>query len=45
MKITGCEIAIIGDGREIDPDLGGVEPLPILTVHTDEGITGLGETF
>lgn len=45
MKITGCEIAIIGDGREIDPDLGGVEPLPILTVHTDEGITGLSEMF
>ena len=45
MKITGCEIVVIGDGREIDPDLGGVEPLPILTVHTDEGITGLSEMF
>ena len=45
MKITGCEIVVIGDGREVDPDLGGVEPLPILTVQTDEGITGLSEMF
>ena len=45
MKITGCEIVVIGDGREIDPDQGGVEPLPILTVHTDEEIQGRSEMF
>ena len=45
MKITKCEIDVIGDGPDIDPDKGGIEPLPILTVHTDEGITGISEMF
>ena len=45
MKITSTEIAVIGDGEHIDPDRGGVEPLPLLTVHTDEGLTGIAELF
>ena len=45
MKICSTEISVIGDGEKIDPDLGGVEPLPILKVHTDEGITGISEMF
>ena len=45
MKITKCEIVVIGDGPDVDPDKGGVEPLPILTVHTDEGISGISEMF
>ena len=45
MKICSTEICVIGDGEKIDPDLGGVEPLPILKVHTDEGITGISEMF
>ena len=45
LKITSCEIVVIGDGKHVDPDLGGVEPLPILTVCTDEGLTGLSEMF
>ena len=45
LKITKCEIDVIGDGPDIDPDKGGVEPLPILTVHTDAGITGISEMF
>ncbi len=45
MKITACEITVIGDGRNIDPDQGGVEPLPLLRVTTDAGLTGLSELF
>jgi L-alanine-DL-glutamate epimerase-like enolase superfamily enzyme len=45
MRITGCEIVVIGDGRDVDPDRGAVEPLPLLSVHTDVGISGLSEMF
>ena len=45
MKIVKCDIEVIGDGPNIDPDKGGVEPLPILHVHTDEGISGMSEMF
>jgi L-alanine-DL-glutamate epimerase-like enolase superfamily enzyme len=45
MKITGLEVFVIGDGPEIDPDKGGVEPLACLRVHTDEGLSGLAEVF
>lgn len=45
MKISKIEIFVIGDGRDIDPDKGGVEPLPFVRVHTDEGICGLSEMF
>jgi L-alanine-DL-glutamate epimerase-like enolase superfamily enzyme len=36
---------VIGDGPDIDPDKGGVEPLACLRVDTDEGLTGLAEVF
>ena len=45
MKITRLEVFVIGDGPEIDPDKGGVEPLACLRVRTDEGLTGLSEVF
>jgi L-alanine-DL-glutamate epimerase-like enolase superfamily enzyme len=45
MKITRLEVFVIGDGPEIDPDKGGVEPLACVRVHTDEGLTGLSEVF
>jgi len=45
MKITRLEVFVIGDGPEIDPDKGGVEPLACLRVQTDEGLFGLSEVF
>lgn len=45
MKIIKLETFVIGDGREIDPDKGGVEPMACIRIHTDEGITGLAEVF
>ncbi len=45
MKITRLEVFVIGDGPEIDPDKGGVEPLACLRVHTDQGLSGLAEVF
>lgn len=45
MKITRLEVFVIGDGPEIDPDKGGVEPLACVRVHTDDGPTGLSEVF
>ncbi|RLS71465.1 MAG: mandelate racemase/muconate lactonizing enzyme family protein, partial [Planctomycetota bacterium] len=45
MKISQLEVFVIGDGPEIDPDKGGIEPLACVRVHTDEGITGLSEVF
>jgi L-alanine-DL-glutamate epimerase-like enolase superfamily enzyme len=45
MKIARLEVFVIGDGPEIDPDKGGVEPLPCLRVHTDGGASGLSEVF
>ncbi|MGE5194552.1 MAG: mandelate racemase/muconate lactonizing enzyme family protein [Deltaproteobacteria bacterium] len=45
MKITCLETFVIGDGPEIDPDKGGVEPLACVRLHTDEGLTGLSEVF
>lgn len=44
-KITRLEIFVIGDGPEIDPDKGGVEPLACLRVHTDDGLVGLSKVF
>lgn len=45
MKISRLEVFVIGDGPEIDPDKGGVEPLACVRVHTDGGLTGLSEVF
>ncbi|WP_010584238.1 mandelate racemase/muconate lactonizing enzyme family protein [Schlesneria paludicola] len=45
MQIARFEVFVIGDGPEIDPDQGGVEPLACIRVHTDEGLTGLSEVF
>jgi L-alanine-DL-glutamate epimerase-like enolase superfamily enzyme len=45
MKISRLEVFVIGDGPEIDPDQGGVEPLACLRIHTDGGLVGLSEVF
>ncbi len=45
MKIDRLEVFVIGDGPEIDPDKGGVEPLACIRVHTDDGASGLSEMF
>jgi L-alanine-DL-glutamate epimerase-like enolase superfamily enzyme len=45
MKITRLETLVIGDGPDIDPDKGGVEPLAVVRIHTDEGVAGLAEVF
>lgn len=45
MQISRLEVFVIGDGPEIDPDKGGVEPLACIRVHTDGGLTGLSEVF
>ncbi len=45
MKIARLEVFVIGDGPEIDPDKGGVEPLACIRVHTDDGLVGLSEVF
>ena len=44
-KITRLETFVIGDGPDIDPDQGGVEPLACLRVHTDDGLVGFSEVF
>jgi L-alanine-DL-glutamate epimerase-like enolase superfamily enzyme len=45
LKITRLETFVIGDGTEINPDQGGVEPLACLRVHTDDGLLGFSEVF
>jgi L-alanine-DL-glutamate epimerase-like enolase superfamily enzyme len=45
MKITRLDVFVIGDGPDIDPDQGGVEPLACVRVHTDDGAIGLAEVF
>ena len=45
MKFTAIEIFVIGDGKDVDPDRGGVEPLPFVRVRNDEGLIGLPEMF
>ncbi len=44
-KIIRLETFVIGDGPEIDPDKGGIVPLAIIRVHTDDGLVGLAEVF
>jgi L-alanine-DL-glutamate epimerase-like enolase superfamily enzyme len=45
LTITRLETFVIGDGPEIDPDKGGIEPLACLRVHTDDGLSGFSEVF
>lgn len=45
LKITRLEVFVIGDGPEVDPDKGGVEPLACIRVHTNEGLVGFSEVF
>jgi len=45
MKIARLETFVLGDGPEIDPDKGGVEPLACIRIHTDNDLTGLSEVF
>ncbi len=45
MKITDITVDIIGDGDHINPDKGGVEPLALVRMHTDEGLVGFAESF
>lgn len=45
MRITQLDVSVIGDGPDIDPDKGGVEPLALIHVRTDAGLTGLSEVF
>jgi L-alanine-DL-glutamate epimerase-like enolase superfamily enzyme len=45
MKVTRLDVFVIGDGPDVDPDKGGVEPLACVRVHTDAGLTGLSEVF
>lgn len=44
-RITRLETFVIGDGPDIDPDQGGVEPLACLRIHTDDGLSGFSEVF
>ena len=45
MKIIDIKVDIIGDSVDTDPDKGGVEPLAIVRIYTNEGIVGLSESF
>ena len=45
MKITRLETIVVGDGADIDPNLGGIEPLAIIRIHTDTGLIGISEAF
>ena len=45
LKIARLETFVIGDGPEINPDKGGIEPLACLRVHTQDGLVGLSEVF
>jgi L-alanine-DL-glutamate epimerase-like enolase superfamily enzyme len=45
MKITDIKIDIIGDGVHVNPDRGGVEPLALVRIYTDQGIVGMAESF
>jgi len=45
LTITRLETFVIGDGPDVDPDKGGIEPLACLRVHTDGGLIGFSEVF
>ena len=43
--ITDIRVNIIGDREDVNPDKGGVEPLAIVRIDTDEGSVGYAESF
>jgi L-alanine-DL-glutamate epimerase-like enolase superfamily enzyme len=45
MKISDIKIDIIGEGAHINPDKGGIEPLALIRVSTDQDIVGYSESF
>lgn len=45
MKISQLETFVLGDGPNVDPDKGGIEPLACLRVRMEAGVTGLSEVF
>lgn len=45
MKIESVEVFVIGDGPQVDPDKGGIEPLACLRVRAGDGLSGLSEVF
>lgn len=45
MKITRLETTVIADGADIDPDMGGIEPIAVVRMHTDAGLVGFTEVF
>src|SRR5262245_22302107 len=45
MKIARLEVFVLGDGPDVGPDKGAVEPLACVRVHTDGGPSGLAEVF
>ena len=45
LTITRLETFVIGDGPDVDPDKGGIEPLACLRVHTSDGLVGFSEIF
>jgi L-alanine-DL-glutamate epimerase-like enolase superfamily enzyme len=45
LKITRLETFVIGDGPDVDPDQGGIEPLACLRIHTNHGLIGFSEVF
>ncbi|HVX64455.1 MAG TPA: mandelate racemase/muconate lactonizing enzyme family protein [Pirellulales bacterium] len=45
LKICRLETFVIGDGPEIDPDKGGIEPLACIRVSTEDGLMGFAEVF
>jgi L-alanine-DL-glutamate epimerase-like enolase superfamily enzyme len=45
MKITRSEVVVLGDPPGTGSDGGRIAELPLLRLHTDEGVTGLAELF
>ena len=45
MIITDIRVDIIGDDAHVNPDKGGVEPLAIVRIETNEGLVGYAESF
>ena len=45
MKIADTKVTIIGEGTNVNPDKGLIEPLAVIQVLTDEGVTGWSESF